>query len=136
MIGNHVYGNHRTEGSNPSLCAIKKQDTRMGVLFFIAERGIRSRPLRKRSGGAFLGRSVYERYSSATRPKVRDESSRIDEYTLSAPIAKQLERGIRRRPVQNIVVSLRPKSGLVTLLILHSAFAPLIRRRRRSQRYR
>ena len=23
MIGNHVYGEHRTEGSNPSLCAKK-----------------------------------------------------------------------------------------------------------------
>jgi hypothetical protein len=35
MIGNHVYGEHRTEGSNPSLSAIKSPSLfAMGFLLY------------------------------------------------------------------------------------------------------
>ena len=41
MIGNHVYGNHRTRGSNPLLSA--KLTAQMGGFSIILRKGIRRR---------------------------------------------------------------------------------------------
>ncbi len=90
-------------------------------------------------------RYIYERFSSATRPKVRDGSSRIDELlrwvtSRVAGIYSPLDCFLFcHRRFETISTkysrSSHSKGEFAVLLILHSAFAPFIRHRRRSQRY-
>lgn len=59
---------HRTEGSNPSLCA--KKSTPERVCFFAHKRERDSKPtVKKCSCGAFLGRSAYETLPKNVNPR-------------------------------------------------------------------
>ncbi len=68
MIGNHVYG-YTVPRVRIPLSAPKKAHPKGCVFLRIKERGIRSRPLKKRSCGAFLERSAYETLPKNVNPR-------------------------------------------------------------------